>query len=639
MLKIFQKRDVMVRIFLGFVLGVIGLMMVVTLAPTSQVGTTADSPTALAEIGGQQVSTLDVQRVLQRFERQQPIPPALRPFYTRQVVDQLIYTRLLEYEAKRIGLRVTDEERAKRIKDMLPTAFDGGRFISLERYTQEVQLRTGLTVPEFEEEVHKILLQEKFTRLISDGLTATPDEIELEFRRRNEKVKLEYAVLKPEEMQAQVTASDGDLSVYFEKNKARYQVAERRSARYILLDLNAMGAAPTDAELRPFYDEHIERFRVQDRSRVSHILLKTVGKTDAELVEIQKKAADILKQARRPGAKFDELARKYSEDDTTKPKSGDLNWIVRGQTVPEFETAAFTLPPGTVSDLVKTQYGFHILKVAERETAHTRTFEEVRNEIFPVVAAEKSQRIAEQQADKLAAGVRQSSRRPLDEIAREFKLPVREIPPVAQGEVAGELGPAPEMVESLFRIQKDQLGGPLRIERGYVVFVLKDIQPAHQGTLAEVRGRVLDDYRREKAAELAKSRAEELARRAQSGTLAQAAKSLGAEVKTTEAIARGGTVADVGPVRQLADAFAKPAGFTSNAANVDTRWVVYRIAERQEANPAVLAIQRAEIEAAVLQFKRQIAFDTFRTELQKRLRAEGKLQINDENLKRLTQAS
>src|SRR4029077_17504842 len=126
-----------------------------------------------------------------------------------------------------------------------------------------------------------------------------------------------------------------------------------------LLDLSKLRATTTvsDDTLRAYYNSHIDEYKVENRAHVEHILFKTVGKTDAEVAEIRQKAEDALKQAKH-GANFENLAKKYSEDDGTKAKGGDLGWIVDGQTVPEFQQAAFTLPKGAISDLVKTQYGF-----------------------------------------------------------------------------------------------------------------------------------------------------------------------------------------------------------------------------------------------------------------------------------------
>ena len=148
------------------------------------------------------------------------------------------------------------------------------------------------------------------------------------------------------------------------------------------------GLQISDDELKLKYEQNIQDYQVPNRVHAEHILLMTVNKTDAEVEEIKKKAEDVLKQVKK-GAKFDELAKKYSEDPGSKDKGGDLGWLIQGQTVPEFEKAAFSLQAGAVSDLVKTQYGFHIIKVLEKETAHTKSFEEVKDSIRAPLLSQK----------------------------------------------------------------------------------------------------------------------------------------------------------------------------------------------------------------------------------------------------------
>ena len=286
-------------------------------------------------------------------------------------------------------MQVTDEEHADLLRKLVPTAYSGDTFIGMDRYTTEVQSRFQMDVPEFESEVKKELLQQKFQQLVTDGITASPDEVQAEYRRDNEKIKLDYVVIKPDDLQSKVEVSDADLAAYFEKNKSRYVVPERRTVDYAILDIAQLRqrAQVTEDEEKVYYQSHIDQYKIEDRVHVAHILFKTVGKTDAEVAEIKKKAEDVLNKAKH-GGNFADLAKQYSED-TTKDKGGDLDWIVRGQTVPEFEAAAFSLPKGSISDLVKTQYGFHIIQVIDRQTARTQTFDEVKAGHPAAIAAGK----------------------------------------------------------------------------------------------------------------------------------------------------------------------------------------------------------------------------------------------------------
>src|SRR6202022_2873911 len=160
--------------------------------------------------------------------------------------------------------------------------------------------------------------------LVTDGVSVGPTELQDEFKYRNEKVKLDHACIKPEEREAKIAPDEAEIKAAYEKNKSRYQVPEKRVARYGLIDLTQLRqtAQISDVELKAQYQQNIQQYQVPNRAHVEHVLLMTVGKTDAEVEEIRQKAEDVLKQAKK-GAKFEDLAKKYSEDPGTKEKGGD----------------------------------------------------------------------------------------------------------------------------------------------------------------------------------------------------------------------------------------------------------------------------------------------------------------------------
>ena len=449
--------------------------------------------------------------------------------------------------------------------------------------------------------------------------------------------------MKPAALAASILhPSDAELACHFAKiSSAKYQVPEKRSARYALLDLAKLRSSiqVSDDAVRAYYNAHIDEYKVENRVHVEHILFKTVGKTDAEVAEIRQKAEGVLKQAKQ-GANFEDLAKKNSEDDGSKAKGGDLGWIVEGQTVPEFQQVAFNSPKGSVSDLVKTQYGFHIIKVLDRETAHTKTLDEVRDTIVPALRDEKVNAQANDISNQMAAAVRQSDRQPLDELAKKFNLTIAEAPPASVTEPVGTLGNSSEIHDALFELRSGELSQPLRLDQGYVILTVKDILPAHPGTLAEVHDKVLADYQQEKSIDLARSKADELAKRVQGGeAFDKAAKALDLDVKTSDAFARTGTVPDVGTGQQLQAAFGMAVGQVSMPAHLAENWLVYRVAEHNSPNPDDLAKQAKDLQQKLLQSKQQAAYEAFKTSLEDQLKKEGKLTINADAMKRISPTS
>ena len=629
----FENRKTLVRIVGGIFVALLGVSMLLYLVPQGPTSGEA-APDTVAQIGDQTVTVTDVRSQLNQFEQHGNVPRQLEALYAQQILKNLVFQRELEYEAKRLGIRVTDEERAERIRQLLPTAFNGDAFVGMERYSADVESRFGMSVPQFEDLVRQGLLEDKFRRLVTDGVGATKDDLQEEFLGRNEKIKLAYVYVKPEELESKISPTDAEIKAGYEKNKTKYQVPEKRVVRYGLLDIHQLrqSVQVSDSDLKALYQQNIQQYEVPNRVHVKHILFKTVGKTDAEVEEIRKKAEDVLKQAKK-GAKFEDLAKKYSED-VTKDKGGDLGWIVQRQTVPEFEKAAFSLPVGSVSDLIRTQYGFHIIKVLERETAHTKPFEEVKESLRAPLVLQKADQQASDTADKMASEIRRSNRISLDELAKQFHLTISETRPTPAADPLLELGNSQEIKDAIFRLRLGELSQPLSTDRGYVVLSLKEIQPAHQGTLDEVKDRITADLKQEKADELARSKAGELVRRVKAGEkLESAAKALGLEAKTSDLFARNGSISGVASGRQLAAAFAMQPGQTPAPLPIGKNWLVYQVAEKVEPNPADFDKQQKDLRESVLQNKRSLAFDAFRSSLENRLKQEGILKMMPERLK------
>ncbi len=632
---VFDNRKLGVRIILGAVVGVLGLGMLLYLVPQGP-NSDAESGDVVAKIGGDQTVTLaEVRQQLSEIERRNQVPKPLEGLYARQILSQLVYTKEVQYEANRLGIKVTNEEIADRVRQYLPTAFNGGNPVGMDQYAQQVQQRFGMAVPAFEDQIKQLLLEEKFRRLVTDGISASPAELQEQFRYQNEKVKLDYALIKPEDLEAKITPDEAEIKAAYEKRKSQYQIPEKRVAEYGLVDLTKLrqNVQISDDDLKAKYQRDIQQYEVPNRVHVEHILFMTVGKPDAEVDEIKKKAEDVLKQVKK-GAKFEDLAKKYSEDPGTKDKGGDLGFIVQGQTVPEFEKVAFSLQPGSVSDLVKTQYGFHIIKVLAKETAHTKPFDDVKDSIRAPMMLTKTDEDASKIADQLAAAIRKSNRTPLADLARDFHLEVAQTRAVAATDPLIELGNSSEAKDTIFRLREGEVSQPIRTDRGYVVLSLKQVIPAHQASLDEVRDKIVVSLKQEKAQELARQKADELAKRIKNGEkFDAAAKALGLDPKTSDDFSRAGSIAGVGSGKQLSAAFNMKAGEVSAPQNIGTNWLIYRVESKIEPNPADFEKQKKDLADQVLNDKRGLAYEAFRSGLEQRLKQEGKLKLMPEKLK------
>src|ERR1019366_8099438 len=268
---------------------------------------------------------------------------------------------------------------------------------------------------------------------VSAGVTVSPDEVAAEFRRKNEKVRIDFAVIHPDALESQVQVTDADLNAFYDKNKVKYLVPEQRVVRYVLIEPGQLVSKVNipQSELESTYNQHLNSFKVPERVQISQILFKTMGKT---------------------GAKFEDLAKKYSED-PTKDKGGDTGWIVHGQAMPELEKVAFSLPKGEVSDVIQTQIGIYIIKVTDKEQAHTKTLSEVMPILQGALAKQKADAMADDIAQKIGDQLRQTAKPSLDAIAKQFDLTPAETTPLGVSDSAPELGNAPEIKETILRLR------------------------------------------------------------------------------------------------------------------------------------------------------------------------------------------
>src|SRR5439155_19115 len=276
-----------------------------------------------------------------------------------QILQQMVDERAALAEADRVGIRASDEEVRQRILSM-PAFQENGQFVGEQRYQQVLRMqRPPMTANEFEENVRRSLTVDKLRSSLTDWMSAPDPEIEKEYRRRNNKVKLAVVSFTADTFRTQVTVNDAEVASYFEGHKDEFKIPDKRKIRYLLIDINVLRAKVVvpPADVDRAYKNNAEQYTTPEQVRASHILLKTEGKDDAAVkakaekddAAVKAKAEEVLKQAK-SGADFAELAKKYSEDDSNAKQGGDLDYFARGRMVPEFDQAVFAMEPGQISE-------------------------------------------------------------------------------------------------------------------------------------------------------------------------------------------------------------------------------------------------------------------------------------------------
>ncbi len=621
------NRKKLMKYLLIFFLGVVSLGMVLTLAPIPGGNPTTGQADVLASLNGANITVEDLQRALSPQLQNSSNDPRTIARLAQSTLNEMILRQALLTQAGKMGLDVSDQELIAALHQ-IPYLYQNGQFIGMAAYENLIQEESGMTVPQFEGQLRESILIRKLREAVTDDIQVTPEEVHDAFLRHNEKAKIAYVLFDPSQLVSAVQVTPQALNAYFAANRTKYKVPEERRVKYVLITRDAVKSQVniTPADLEQYYNSHISDYRVPERVKVAHILFKTTGETPQQKAATLTKAEKVLAQIR-AGANFADMAKKYS-DDTSASQGGELGWIQRGQTVKAFENTAFSLKPGQISGIVKTEYGYHIIKVEAHQMAHVKSFDEVKDSIQAKL--EKQDVQAAQQA--LANKVEQEAAghpNEFDAVARQNGLEAQETPLFAYNQAVADLGNNQSFENLAFELSLNRVGQPITVPKGVAVIQVSQIVPEHLPALKEVQDRVEQDYRTAQSKILAEQKAKAFAAQCKSGGFSKIAKSFGLTVKQSQDFGRQDEVDNLIPGTALASAFTLQPGQTSHAVPSGWLYVVFKVLSHTPANEADFAAQKDQIADQLLEQKRDLAFEIYREDLKQALLRSGQLKINE----------
>jgi peptidyl-prolyl cis-trans isomerase D len=534
----------------------------------------------------------------------------------QRIVQQMIQEEASLAEAKRLGISASDAEVRERILS-LPAFQDNGQFIGDQRYRQLLQMQTPPMRPsEFEDQVRRSIVAEKLQAAVTGWITVADKDVQAEFKKRNEKVKLAVVNFPADKYREGATASDDEIAKYFDAHKDAYRVGEKRKIRYVTIDQEAMRAKATvtGQQIERAYNDNIQQYSTPEQVRASHILLKTGAEDDAT---VKKKAEELLAKVK-AGADFAELAKKNSQDEGSAIKGGDLDFFPRGQMVPEFDQVAFSLPVGQISDLVKSQFGYHIIKVTDKRPATMKSLADVRSQIEDQLKFEQAQSAAQKLANEVAGEIKKPT--DFDKVAKARGLQSGESGLFLQDEPIAGIGVSPAVGQAAFSLKEGEVSEPIRTPQGYAFITVTGRQDAYVPKLDEAKAKVREDVLKEKAIDKARATASSLAAALRAGDFDKAAKAAGLEVKTTELIARGAPIGDVGVSPKLEEAaFALPAGSVSDPVVTENGAAVVKVVERKDPTPEDFGKERDTLRNELLNDRKQRFYASYMTKARQRM--------------------
>jgi len=630
MIRFLQSDNRITKALFVVVIGAASVAMVVYLIP-GLTGAGAAAPDTYAVVyphwysklfsSGDTITQTRVQEVTENELRQRSPQYAQNPMivqlYEQQIGQQLVQEQVLLQEAHKLGIYATDDD-VRHILSTGPNAqvlYPGGKFIGDQAYRQLIDENRHESVDQFEREIKDQIAIHRLQALITAGVTVSDQEVRETYRKANIKIKFDYAVISSEDLRKSINPSESDLEAFFKKNASRYAqaVPEQRTITYFAFTQDQIPGGvpqPSDQLVQQYYNEHVSDYSVPEQARSRHILISVPQGADAKTDAAAKaKAESVLKQLQ-AGGSWSDLAKKYSDDPGSKDSGGELGFMNRNaQLVPEFKNALFTQKVGDI-DIVKSSYGYHLIQVEERQSAHTKPLSEVRDSIVAALARDAATQAASRYAEQLTT---EANKDGLEKAAAAHHLQVITSQPVGHDGVIAALPDSSQLLAKAFTAKQGDPPQAAPTGEGYAIFQVTGIVPAHAPAFADWKTHVLDDYREEQLPVLLNQKTKELADNAKStNDLAKAAKAVGATVKTSDLVSASGQVPDLGEVGQVApQLFDMNVGAISGPIDTGRTGVVVKILDKQEPSVDDITKNFDRTRDEILQQKRSEAFQVF----------------------------
>ncbi len=421
-----------------------------------------------------------------------------------RALEGLISQKLISQEARRLGLDVTEEEVQQAIMNYPAFQVNGqfviGRYRSLLNYNR-------MKPEDFEASISQDLLEEKLKQFLFAFMEATDQEVLEQYTFANEKIKILFVQFKPDDFKKSVKEDQAAIEAFFKDHRENYRVPEKIKIAYVVIDPEAFRAQVkiTDLEINDYYEYHIDKFSQPDQVKARHILFKlNPSATKEEEKGVREKAEKVLEEARQ-GKDFAALAEEYSEG-PTKSKGGDLGYFSRGKMLKAFEDTAFKLKKGEISDLVRTSYGFHIIKVDDIKKAETQTLDEVKDQIVEDLIKSNGAELAHEKGLTLIDQMPYDA--DLSQYASEHGYKAKYTGFFSQDQSIPDIGGDEKLRQSLFSLDKKNISEVIELEGKFYIFQEIDKKASYLPEMAEVAPKVKEDAIADLAAKGANTAAE-----------------------------------------------------------------------------------------------------------------------------------
>jgi peptidyl-prolyl cis-trans isomerase D len=492
----------------------------------------------------------------------------------QQVLEQMVQQRLLLRKAQEMGIRASNQE----IRDRVVSLFQrDGKFIGYDEYRRILDYNR-MSISEFENSLKEEIVLNKVIQVLTAGITATPEELWDSYRKQNESAKIEYLLLEESKVPYEQELSASDLQAYYEKNRERYSLPERRQGTYVFLQTEEFKKEieVTEADTEKYYRDNLDQFKEPERIKVERIFLSA---TDKDRTVLQKEAEAILDRLR-AGSDFAQIARTSSQDEKAKD-GGDWGYDEWRRLPAKEREEIGKLSAGELSGVTETTDGLAILKVIEKNPERTQTLDEVKTRIQGILEDQKARDLASQRIGQLEKTARRE--KSLDVAAQKIGLKARNTGLLKQGQALETFDPAGSIAQALFGLKENGISSPIYTYTGSGIVQLEAVEAPRPAAFEEVRRDVEKDYRTNRQKEITLQKVQEARAQLDGKNWEEMATKLGLEYKSVAEHKREQYLGVIGESPEIDNlSFSLPLNQTSDPIEFATGYALLRVLERKE---------------------------------------------------------
>ncbi len=519
------------------------------------------------------------------------------------VINEMVQDKLAAMEAEKQGFYVSEED----ISESILNIKDGegnfvfrdkdGKFLGIDRYKYVLNY-LNLTPELFEELQRTWILSDKLKEFFKSSIIVTDDDLMKEYKKRNERVSLDYILFDPSDDAKDLVLTDQDKKKYYDSHKEDFRTTEQRKAVFAFFRTDDLmnEAAVTEDEIRAYYDENLDTiYTKKDERRASHILFKTEAGKDKEAV--RKKAEEVLAKAK-AGEDFAALAKKHSEDSSAS-NGGDLGFFDRDQMVKPFSDAAFSIGVGEISDLVESQFGYHIIKVTDVRIAGIIPLEEAEQGIDRTLRRDKAAALAKKKADEFKTGLTSDN---FETKMAEQNLKIWDTGYFEQSGAPANAGRVPAFNDEIFSLATGEVTGVHEAQNGCIVGKLMEIREPYIPEMAEIEAELSAEAKKDKLLRVAAEKAEQALKLASAnGSLEEVAKKYDEDIVSAGFVNSNGWVKDLGQQEALfKDAFGLETGECGIYRVEGKGAIVYKVTEKKQVEEKTFQLEKDSLKDSIL---------------------------------------